>query len=183
MLSKDDWWGYSEEHGWVVLDRTLPGNSSRTGKMQFMQCRDWTMYIEDGKNWDPPRYIYAPNFIDSLSVEKQAQAKSEFEWLVEQWTANKEEIKEKCEASQKLAQPEKERKKEFLIECHRMFLEFLRIPYQGVVLTKSNSIRRITHCYSCKQPLDNAIDIECNACHWILCICGACGCGYVRYGS
>jgi hypothetical protein len=60
-----------------------------------MRCRDWTTYIEDGKNWDPPRYLYAPNFIASLSVEKQAQAKSEFEWLVEQWTPIKEEIKKK----------------------------------------------------------------------------------------
>jgi hypothetical protein len=28
--------------------------------------------------------------------------------------------------------------------------------------------------------LDNAVDVECVACDWIICVCGACGCGFVR---
>lgn len=39
---------------------------------------------------------------------------------------------------------------------------------------------RVTHCYSCKRGLDNKLFFECNACHWIICTCGACGCGYSR---
>lgn len=61
-------------------------------------------------------------------------------------------------------------------EAHRHFVENLGIPYSGT--STSSRARRITHCYSCKNNLDNAIDTECNACHWIVCSCGACGCGY-----
>jgi hypothetical protein len=35
------------------------------------------------------------------------------------------------------------------------------------------------HCYSCKSLLTNATELECASCGWILCKCGACGCGYV----
>ena len=37
---------------------------------------------------------------------------------------------------------------------------------------------RVTHCYSCKRHLDSKVFLECSACHWIICGCGACGCGY-----
>jgi hypothetical protein len=61
-------------------------------------------------------------------------------------------------------------------EAHRRFVENLGIPYSGT--STSSRTRRITHCYSCKSHLDNAIDTECNTCQWIVCSCGACGCGY-----
>ena len=38
--------------------------------------------------------------------------------------------------------------------------------------------RRITHCYQCRSHLDEAQDWNCSVCRWILCPCGACGCGY-----
>jgi hypothetical protein len=41
--------------------------------------------------------------------------------------------------------------------------------------------RRLTHCYGCKHDLDNEVDVECVACGWIVCRCGACGCGYVAF--
>lgn len=37
---------------------------------------------------------------------------------------------------------------------------------------------RTTHCYRCKSNLDNSINLECSACRWIVCYCGACGCGW-----
>jgi hypothetical protein len=38
---------------------------------------------------------------------------------------------------------------------------------------------RFTHCYDCKRDL-NSIDFSvCSECGWIMCICGACGCGYL----
>jgi hypothetical protein len=61
-------------------------------------------------------------------------------------------------------------------EAHRQFIESLGIPYGGTAAVNQN--RRITHCYSCKSHLDNAIDTACNTCQWIVCSCGACGCGY-----
>jgi len=39
---------------------------------------------------------------------------------------------------------------------------------------------RTTHCYDCKKPLDNKLFYECISCKWIICACGACGCGYSK---
>lgn len=60
-------------------------------------------------------------------------------------------------------------------EVHKHFLEKRGIAYNGT--STSTKTRRITHCWSCKNHLDNEIDTECNTCQWIVCICGACGCG------
>lgn len=38
--------------------------------------------------------------------------------------------------------------------------------------------RRVTYCYRCKNRLDNSLEQECDECGWIVCDCGACGCGY-----
>lgn len=59
---------------------------------------------------------------------------------------------------------------------HKNRLEELGIKYTGTSV--SSKRHRATHCYNCKNNLDNSIDIECNTCGWILCSCGACGCGY-----
>lgn len=61
---------------------------------------------------------------------------------------------------------------------HEEFLASFGVPYGGVSLVLTPRKHRITHCYSCKTELDNSIDIECNKCGWIICRCGACGCGY-----
>nr|CAP48735.1 putative integron gene cassette protein [uncultured bacterium]CAP48736.1 putative integron gene cassette protein [uncultured bacterium]CAP49141.1 putative integron gene cassette protein [uncultured bacterium] len=59
---------------------------------------------------------------------------------------------------------------------HRLFLSSAGIAYQGVRTTLRG--HRVTHCYKCRKGLDNSIDTECNACGWIICNCGACGCGW-----
>ncbi len=38
--------------------------------------------------------------------------------------------------------------------------------------------RRETHCWSCKSHLDSKDDLACVVYRWLLCECGACGCGY-----
>ena len=49
--------------------------------------------------------------------------------------------------------------------------------YSGV--NSVTSFHRINHCYSCKRPVDNAFDVECGTCNWIVCsTCGSCGCGF-----
>ncbi len=63
-------------------------------------------------------------------------------------------------------------------ERHRLRLEKLGKPYLGVQPATRARQHRVTHCYACKRSLDNTIDVECVACGWILCSCGACGCGY-----
>jgi len=43
----------------------------------------------------------------------------------------------------------------------------------------SSSLKvRLTHCYYCKEPLNNFSDDKCEKCGWIKCSCGACGCRY-----
>lgn len=60
---------------------------------------------------------------------------------------------------------------------HKTRLNSLGISYLGISSPHIIKKDRITRCYACKKDLDNTIDIECKACGWIICSCGACGCG------
>lgn len=64
-----------------------------------------------------------------------------------------------------------------VIENHRMVMQEAGMTYRGV---RPISRRyRTGHCYSCKRTVDNAYDIECAACGWIVCSnYGKCGCGF-----
>lgn len=59
---------------------------------------------------------------------------------------------------------------------HRHRLQEIGLPYKGT--QQRSSDLRWTHCWSCKSLLTNATELECSACGWILCKCGACGCDY-----
>jgi len=37
---------------------------------------------------------------------------------------------------------------------------------------------RVTHCYGCGLHLETGVFLECSICNWLVCTCGACGCGY-----
>ena len=63
------------------------------------------------------------------------------------------------------------------IARHRERMEELGAPYLGVQTGKFRAYRS-THCYACKRGLSTGSDLECSACNWLLCTCGACGCGY-----
>jgi len=65
-----------------------------------------------------------------------------------------------------------------LEERHEAHLAFFNIIGKGVRKTTIDRRHRVTHCWMCKGPLDNAVDFECVVCGWILCQCGACGCGF-----
>ena len=67
-------------------------------------------------------------------------------------------------------------------ERHKERLEKLGKEYLGVRPATHDPLRRrVTHCYVCRKHLDNSIDIECVKCDWILCTCGACGCGFLGH--
>lgn len=61
--------------------------------------------------------------------------------------------------------------------AHHNFLRKRGLPSYGVRARTKGKLHRVTHCWSCKGPLDNSVDIECNNCGWIICTCGACNCG------
>jgi len=69
------WWGHSKEHGWVVLDRNNPLNAPGLKEnLVFMRCKDSTTFVEKRKNWNPPSYRFAPNYLRDLGAEQSAEA-------------------------------------------------------------------------------------------------------------
>ena len=74
---------------------------------------------------------------------------------------------------------ELEEKRNNVIEKHKAFVTNLGVNYHGTELINTRKGRK-THCYRCKRKLDSATGIQCALCHWIICSCGACGCGYSK---
>jgi len=140
VSSVDEWWGFSDEYGWVVLDRNIPHN--RPGAAQsllFLRCKDWTHYLEDRRKWDPPYYMYEPRYMESLSNNPLAE-KGKLEELKKHY---------------------RKRKQQFYV--------------MGLKKLPMKSGHRSSHCWRCKNHVDNSYDKECNECKWIICRwCGAC---------
>ena len=64
-----------------------------------------------------------------------------------------------------------------LDERHEKHLTQFGIPYRRS--EKATTARfRATRCWSCKESISTTTDRQCGTCAWILCNCGACGCGY-----
>lgn len=60
---------------------------------------------------------------------------------------------------------------------HAAHLERMGLSNPGVRKSNRPKAHRIAHCWSCKEELDNHRELECAGCGWIICECGACGCG------
>lgn len=60
---------------------------------------------------------------------------------------------------------------------HKEFLYRKGIVFKGVRNSEEKK-NRSSHCYKCKNAVSSEIQDECIACEWIICNCGACGCGY-----
>ena len=54
-----------------------------------------------------------------------------------------------------------------------LYKQYKKSPSPGVRFSNN---RRVTVCFKCHAGLDSWFDLECNACGWIVCWCGACGC-------
>jgi hypothetical protein len=62
---------------------------------------------------------------------------------------------------------------------HKSYLTSIGIKADGELTKKSAQHRhRQSHCWACHHPVDNMYQLECSFCGWIICTCGACGCGY-----
>jgi hypothetical protein len=59
---------------------------------------------------------------------------------------------------------------------HEEYLEKFGKENKGTSISKRE--HRVTHCYNCTQPLESGLFLECNSCSWLICYCGACGCGF-----
>lgn len=88
-----EWWGYSKEHGWVVLDRDIPSNAPGLKEsLLFFRCRDSTTFIEKRKNWNPPSYKFAPNYLRDLGPELSVAAAAELEACKGLWPTFQEQV-------------------------------------------------------------------------------------------
>ena len=72
-----------------------------------------------------------------------------------------------------------EGKKERLLERHRLYLSTIGKPFIGIAALGEKELRG-THCYVCTSSLRSDFHVACRACGWLICECGACGCGYKR---
>ncbi len=80
------WWGFSTEHGWVVMDRDIPGNASGLrGDLLFFRCRDGKVFFVKREQWNRPAYQYAPNYVSARPPSMAAGAGVELEALMERW--------------------------------------------------------------------------------------------------
>lgn len=67
---------------------------------------------------------------------------------------------------------------EAVAEYHKALLESRNLRYRGVAKRSVWRVIRVTTCYNCKGELDSRFELECRACEGLVCICGACLCGY-----
>ena len=81
-----DWWGYSKEHGWVVLDRSAGTKSTGPNEtLVFYRFSDNTTFTDTRQNWNPPAYSFAPNYIrdlppDDVPAAEAALADAKARW-------------------------------------------------------------------------------------------------------
>ena len=103
--SDTQWWGYSEEHGWVILDRRIPCNAPGLKvDLLFLRCQDKTMFSVSRERWNPPYYRFAPNHIRELSPPESDEAVAELEALKARWPEFKLEIQRVCREEEERAE-------------------------------------------------------------------------------
>jgi hypothetical protein len=96
-----EWWGYSKEHGWVVLDRSISSNApGLKDSLLFFRCRDSTTFVEKRKNWNPPLYRFAPNYLRDLGPELSAAAEAELDGLKALWPESQLKVKREIQEAE-----------------------------------------------------------------------------------
>lgn len=99
------WWGYSKEHGWVILDRRIPSNAPGLRvDLLFLRCRDATMFDAKRESWNPPLYRFAPNYIRELAPAASDEAAAELEALKSRWPEFELEIQRVCREEKERAE-------------------------------------------------------------------------------
>jgi len=165
------WWGFNPEHGWVILDRFIKCNQpGAIGDLLFLRCSDEFVYLEKRDRWDTPHYIYAPQYIASLPISARVSSEERLGTFKLKWP----EYRDKLSTAGKLwAQ------RNLQVARDRFFKKLTRTD--PGLRPAENRVHRLTHCYECHHKLDSAIAFECNECGWLVCACGACGCGYFTH--
>ena len=160
------WFGYSNDFGWVIYDRKIFKNRLGTKEKEILiiKCSDWSSYDELKKIFEEKKlYTYVNNYIEKQEDDEvETEARELFNQYLE---IHRENILDKYEA---LDVEEKRRK----------FFEKQNLPYKGFKKSLQTKNRRTSFDWYCKNPVDNFLDFECEACGWIICNkCGACKLG------
>jgi hypothetical protein len=188
------WWGYSKEHGWVVLDRSISSNRPGIkGDLLFFRCRDSSTFFAKRASWEAPAYTFARNYLRGLAPEESALAAAELEALESRWPEFELEIGRqqheaaaraeaaRLEAERLQQQRELAERKQGAIAKHRGYLQRLGLSYGGVVEAAPTKSRRAVRCVACGKTIERAIGVQCAQCAELVCgSCGACGCGSKR---
>ncbi len=99
------WWGYSKEHGWVVLDRRIPSNApGLKADLLFLRCRDAMIFGAKRESWNPPLYRFAPNYIRDLAPPASDEAAAELEGFKLRWPEFEREIQRERRETEERAQ-------------------------------------------------------------------------------
>src|SRR4029079_12054299 len=98
------WWGYSKEHGWVVLDRNIPCNAPGIKKdLLFLRCRDLTIFDVKRESWNPPLYRFAANYLRDLKPPASEEAAAALEGFKLQWPEFERELQRECRETEERA--------------------------------------------------------------------------------
>ena len=118
------------------------------------------------------RYSGVGSELEKILLDSGATDRRTLE-LIEQKETAERELRER---EARISRQERERLE--LIARHEAFVAKSGKTYQGFITSSKVRNPRITHCYSCFEDLDSRADVECKACGWLVCNCGACGCGW-----
>jgi len=157
--NKNIWIGFSKKNNWVILDRNYRANShASSGVLYFVKIDGWTVFEENGENWSDPEYLYIFQYFEDLSLKDKKEIIHNLKNNIEEYLKSK----------------SKELEYKFLELIHNNFLNSK--GYKNSKIQKTSvKFRRISHCWNCKDTVDNVHDFECSNCRWIICgNCGAC---------
>jgi len=175
----DHWIGHSTEHEWVLLDRQLTANASGSSHVILYHLTDCQWFSIDRQVWNSPAYIFHQKYLDGLRGDALQDAKARLSNI----QGHLSELLNACRANY-LASMSQDRTKllaerrELALKAHKNHFVQLGRPYPGTLYGRSSSSNRMAHCWKCGAHLESRIDVACMACHWMICSCGACGCGY-----
>lgn len=157
------WIGRHESRGLVVIPKTSMSANSRSFRVYF---------VEQNRaadcNAEIMRKFTTGNGISPEEVNSALQA---FLGLGDGEIERREE--EARRRNEEIALNEKK-----LEDKNKLFLEQQGVAFAGTRRRSDSLKSRVTHCYSCKNNLSSSVNLECIACGWIICQCGACGCAY-----
>jgi hypothetical protein len=159
-MAGDRWWAFSNENGWIVIDREWPDNEPASpDPWVIVRCSDWALFTEVRSSFPPPGYEYAPRYLSSLPEQKRKEAQAVLASLEEEYSERREDLQTAL-----------------IRERHQEYNKSRNQEIRGI--RQSYRERRVTHCWNCRRYLDSAIHWLCIRCGWIVCWhCGACGCG------